>query len=115
MQKDDKITLALPDGSVRTGRIVKIISHPQEPYYVVAFDNGEQYGYFKSEIDKDKSRFRLKAIKLMLGNKFFSYEKRRWACGYVAALQDSKLLKEICPITEEEANHLRDYINGDAE
>ena len=109
MQKDDKITLSLPDGTVRTGTITGIITPQSEPYYVVLFDNGEQYGYFKSEIEENESKARIEKVK-----KSLAYANKTWAKGYLCGLKDAN--QEIVdPITLAEHDYLYNYINGDAE
>ena len=109
MQKDDKITLSLPDGTVRTGRIVGIIEPQSEPYYVVLFDNGEQYGYFKSEIEENESKARIEKVKKLLKR-----SDTTWSCGYIYGLKE--VYQELVdPINLDEYYYLLNHILGDAE
>jgi hypothetical protein len=111
MTKDDKLTLTLPDGSIRTGTIVEVVSHPTEAYYVVEFDNGAKYGYFKSDIEKDESKQRIEKVKKIIGHKFCDRDTRNWALGYINGLYD--VHREIVePITFREWNYLYEYIKG---
>ena len=88
MQKDDKITVALPDGSVRTGTI---------------------------RWENDVSQESITRVKRHIGNKFTDPHRRAWAQGYIAALYDISIPSELTPLNIKEWDYLNNYINGDAE
>ena len=92
MQKDDKITLALPDGSVRTGTIT--------------WENT------KKDCSKNPNVIE---VKKRIGDKFTNRTGKTWAQGYICALHDLSDPTYLQPISVLEWNYLYDFINGDAE